>query len=103
MRTGDCGSPAAKGISTPMRRIRSPCCALATADHVAAAAPPMSVMNSRRLMLTHLRRGSDLTTPSSENRVVRHSKSSGQMSQLGHVWTAPAVQEESDYQRSVRV
>ena len=22
---------------------------------------------------------------------------------LGHVWTAPAVQEESDYQRSVRV
>ena len=25
------------------------------------------------------------------------------MSQLGHVWTAPAVQEESDYQRSVRV
>ena len=25
------------------------------------------------------------------------------MSQLGHVWTAPAVQEEFDYQRSVRV
>jgi hypothetical protein len=25
------------------------------------------------------------------------------MSQLGHVWTVPAVQEESDYQRSVRV
>ncbi len=25
------------------------------------------------------------------------------MSELGHVWTAPAVQEESDYQRSVRV
>ena len=25
------------------------------------------------------------------------------MSQMGHVWTAPAVQEESDYQRSVRV
>jgi len=22
---------------------------------------------------------------------------------MGHVWTAPAVQEESDYQRSVRV
>ncbi len=25
------------------------------------------------------------------------------MSLMGHVWTAPAVQEESDYQRSVRV
>jgi len=24
-------------------------------------------------------------------------------SAMGHVWTAPAVQEESDYQRSVRV
>jgi hypothetical protein len=27
----------------------------------------------------------------------------GAMSHMGHVWTAPAVQEESDYQRSVRV
>jgi hypothetical protein len=25
------------------------------------------------------------------------------MTAVGHVWTAPAVQEESDYQRSVRV
>jgi len=25
------------------------------------------------------------------------------MSEEGHVWTAPAVQEESDYQQSVRV
>jgi hypothetical protein len=25
------------------------------------------------------------------------------MTAWGHVWTAPAVQEESDYQRSVRV
>ena len=30
-------------------------------------------------------------------------KSGAAMSQSGHVWTAPAVQEESDYQRSVRV
>ncbi len=28
---------------------------------------------------------------------------SSPMSLMGHVWTAPAVQEESDYQRSVRV
>jgi len=27
----------------------------------------------------------------------------GDKEPLGHVWTAPAVQEESDYQRSVRV
>ena len=32
-----------------MRRIRSPCCARAASGH-AAAAPPMSVMNSRRFM-----------------------------------------------------
>ena len=37
-----------KYMSTPMRRIRSPCCARATIGH--AAAPPRSVMNSRRLM-----------------------------------------------------
>ena len=32
-----------------MRRIRSPCCARAASGH-AAAAPPSSVMNSRRLI-----------------------------------------------------
>src|ERR1700694_2670422 len=32
-----------------MRRIRSPCCARATSGH-AAAAPPSTVMNSRRLI-----------------------------------------------------
>ena len=37
------------GSSTPMRRIRSPCCARAASGH-AAAAPPRSVMNSRRCM-----------------------------------------------------
>ena len=39
-----CGSSAALGINTPMRRIRSGCCARAASGH-AAAAPPMSVMN----------------------------------------------------------
>jgi hypothetical protein len=34
------------GMSTPMRRTRSPCCAFAASGH--AAAPPRSVMNSRR-------------------------------------------------------
>ena len=68
-------------MNIPIRRIPLGCCARAASGH--AAAPPSSVMNSRRLMLTSLRRGSDLTTPSSENRTVRHSKSSGQMSQLG--------------------
>ena len=34
-------------MSTPMRRIRSPCCARAASGH-AAAAPPSSVMNARR-------------------------------------------------------
>ena len=40
------GSSAASVMSTPMRRIRSPCCARAASGH--AAAPPSSVMNSRR-------------------------------------------------------
>jgi hypothetical protein len=35
-------------MSTPTRRIRSPCCAPAVSGH--AAAPPSRVMNSRRLM-----------------------------------------------------
>src|SRR5207253_3817985 len=35
--------------SAPTRRIRSPCCARAASGH-ATAAPPSSVMNSRRLM-----------------------------------------------------
>ena len=36
-------------MSTPMRRIRSLCCARAASGH--AAAPPTSVMNSRRLIV----------------------------------------------------
>src|SRR5215510_10879860 len=42
------GSSAAKCMSTPTRRIRSGCCARAASGH-AAAAPPSSVMKSRRL------------------------------------------------------
>jgi hypothetical protein len=38
---------AAVSIGTPIRRIRSGCCARAATGHVAAA-PPSSVMNSRR-------------------------------------------------------
>ena len=41
------GSSAGTFISTPMRRTRSACCARAARGH-AAAAPPKSVMNSRR-------------------------------------------------------
>jgi hypothetical protein len=44
------GSSAAKCMSTPMRRIRSGCCARAASGH-AAAAPPTSDMNSRRLII----------------------------------------------------
>ena len=36
-------------MSTPMRRIRSACCARAASGHVAAA-PPIRLMNSRRLI-----------------------------------------------------
>jgi uncharacterized protein YchJ len=36
-------------MSTPMRRIRSPCCARAASGQDAAA-PPMSVMNLRRFI-----------------------------------------------------
>ena len=42
-------------ISTPMRRIRSGCCARAASGHAAAAAE--SVMNSRRLIRSPRRRG----------------------------------------------
>jgi hypothetical protein len=47
LRTCACGSSAGKFTSTPMRRIRSPCCARAASGH--AAAPPRSVMNTRRV------------------------------------------------------
>src|SRR5262249_2639399 len=54
IRVGVSGSSAAKVISTPMRRIRSGCCARAASGHVAA--PPSSVMNARRLLIRSPRR-----------------------------------------------
>jgi hypothetical protein len=42
-------SSEARFMSTPMRRVRSRCCARAASGH-AAAALPSSVMNSRRRM-----------------------------------------------------
>jgi len=46
IRRGDSGSSAAVDISTPLRRIRPPCCARAASGH-AAAAQPSSVMNDQ--------------------------------------------------------
>jgi len=43
------GSAAARFMSMPTRRIRSPCCARAASGN-AAAAPESSAMNSRRFM-----------------------------------------------------
>src|SRR5262249_7532556 len=48
-RAGSCGSSMAVDINTPMRRTLSACCARAASGH-AAAAPPRSVMKSRRIM-----------------------------------------------------
>src|SRR5437870_4540640 len=45
----DTGSSAPWPPRMPMRRIRPPCCARAASGH-AAAAPPRSVMNSRRFI-----------------------------------------------------
>jgi hypothetical protein len=49
LRACDCGSSAGCALSTPIRRVRALCCARAASGH-AAVAPPISVMNSRRLM-----------------------------------------------------
>src|SRR5262249_53230155 len=48
--------PPSRAVSTPMRRTRSPCCARAASGHVTAA-PPSSVMNSRRFIRSPRRRG----------------------------------------------
>src|SRR6516225_2781529 len=47
------GSSVARLMSTPMRRMRSPCCARAVSGH--AAAPPSAVSNSRRPRVTVIR------------------------------------------------
>jgi hypothetical protein len=95
------GSLSAKAIGSPIRRTPSACCPRAASGH--AAAPPSTAMNWRRLMGSPLIRGRHPITSLSECRVVHHSIIAPPMTESGHVWTAPAVQEESDYQRSVRV
>ena len=54
-RTSVSSASVADPMSTPMRRTPSPCCARAASGH--AAAPPSSVMNSRRLTRSPRRRG----------------------------------------------
>ena len=54
MRGGRVGSISDMAVSTPMRRSRSDCCARAAIGH--AAAPPSSVMNSRRRIIRSPRR-----------------------------------------------
>jgi hypothetical protein len=53
MRACPIASSAAVPTRTPIRRTRSPCCARAASGH-AAAAPPSSVMNSRRFTVRSL-------------------------------------------------
>ena len=57
-------------MSTPMRRIRSPCCARDTSGHAARAAT--NEMKFRRLMYPSSR-GAKRSTPSGEL-IVHHSK-----------------------------
>ena len=79
-------------------------CARAASGH--AATPPSAAMNSRRRMRIAMRpsRGGHATEQTiSHLDVLRCGISIRSLSAWGHVWTAPAVQEESDYQRSVRV
>ena len=54
-RRDDSGSVAGSPISTPMRRTRSLCCALAAGGHDTAA-PPSNVMNWRRPIIRSPRR-----------------------------------------------
>jgi hypothetical protein len=68
----DSGSSAAVDISTPMRRIRPPCCAGATSGH-ATAAPPRSAMNSRRF-----RRSNCMRFPASLGRITGYPLRGGQ-------------------------
>ncbi len=44
-----------------------------------------------------------LDVPTSILGIPQRKKTGSPTAAMGHVWTAPAVQEESDYQRSVRV
>src|SRR5262249_35860670 len=70
-------------------RMRSPCCACATLGH--AAAPPIRVMNSRRLMCSPLTRVLSLPHRSRRSRLVHHSKFGGQCLRMGWSGRAPAL------------
>jgi hypothetical protein len=61
---------------TPMRRMRSPCCARAVSGH-AAAAPPSSVMNSRRIIRTGMRSGMTLALDATDPALQRNTPDAG--------------------------
>src|SRR3954462_9892317 len=97
--------------TTRSRMVRPP-------TKVAGAAPLRLPRHSREVLGADLNRsesGRDATepracaaapnesTPRWGRRLLHCGISIQPMTGLGHVWTAPAVQEESDYQRSVRV
>jgi hypothetical protein len=50
LRENLCSGGNGRDASTPMRAIFAGCCARAASGHAAAALPPTSVMNSRRLI-----------------------------------------------------
>src|SRR5438128_164983 len=84
--TYDCGaaSVAAPFISTPTRRTGPDCCARAASGH-AAAAPPSSVMNLRRLMDSPSSAyGRTLPHPLCEKAAVHSSKIDHSMAEMGH-------------------
>src|SRR5262245_63844261 len=87
------------------------CCPRAASGHTAAL--PSVTTNSRRWMWVAIdppvgaclcNGGDDITLyRRDEQCFLRCESLELPMSHLGHVWTAPAVQEESDYQRSVQI
>ena len=69
--------------NTPIRRIRSPCCARAASGH-AAAEPPINEMKSRRLMCPQTERPNLPLSSACRNCVVQHSKIGWPGSGWGH-------------------
>src|SRR6516165_5856802 len=76
-------------MSTPMRRVRSGCCARAARGHPAAA-PPTSVMNSRRLTGRPLKQR--VLPYHAEGCIVHHGKFGLLMSALGQKQTSRHLQ-----------
>ena len=86
------------GISTPIRRVRSGCCARAPNGHVTA--PPINVMNSRRLIASPKsqeahRSGSELGGESPTD--VRFGSKADMCSARGHVRFAPESDQNSGH------